>query len=84
MHYGDLDADLEGEIRRIAGFLGIAHMDESFRAIAEAVRLDNVKKNSDRIVGGVGLYFEGDAQTFLDKGTNGRWKDVLSDAELVQ
>lgn len=84
VHYGDLKADLEGEIRRIAGFLGIEHSDESFRAIAEAVRLDNVKKNSARIVGDMDEHFEGGAQTFLYKGTNGRWKDVLSETELVQ
>jgi aryl sulfotransferase len=48
------------------------------------VRLDNVKKNSDRIAGDMGLHFEGGAQTFLYKGTNGRWKGVLSEAELVQ
>ena len=84
VHYGDLKADLEGEIRRIAGFLGIEHDDEAFRGITEAVRLDNVQKNSDRIVGDMDLFFEGGAKTFLYNGTNGRWKDVLSEAELAQ
>ena len=84
VHYGDLKADPEGEIRRIAGFLGIEHTDEAFRGITEAVRLQNVQKNSERIVGDMDMFFEGGAKTFLFKGTNGRWKDVLSEAELVQ
>jgi len=84
VHYADLKADLEREIRRIAGFLGIEHTDEAFRGITEAVRFENVKKNPERIVGDMSPFFEGGAQTFLYKGTNGRWKDVLSEFELAQ
>ena len=83
-HYADLKADLEGEIRRIARFLGIEHDDRAFREIAEAVRFDTVKKNPERITGDMSLFFEGGAQSFIFKGTNGRWKDVLSEAELAQ
>ena len=83
-HYADLKADLEGEIRRIARFLGIEHDDQAFREIAEAVRFDTVKKNPERITGDMSLFFEGGAQSFIFKGTNGRWKDVLSEAELAQ
>jgi aryl sulfotransferase len=43
-----------------------------------------VQKNAGRIVGDMDMFFEGGAKTFLYKGTNGRWKDVLSEAELVQ
>ena len=84
LHYADLHADLEGEIRRIAAFLGIEHDDDAFRGIAEAVALGNVKKNAERIVGDMSSFFEGGAQTFLHKGTNGRWRDVLSEVELAQ
>lgn len=84
VHYNDLKADLEGEIRRIAGFLGITHSDEAFHAIAEAVHFDAVKKNPERIVGDLSPFFAGGAQSFVHKGTNGRWKDVLTEAELAQ
>jgi aryl sulfotransferase len=84
VHYADLKADLEGEIRRIAGFLGIEHTDEAFRGIAEAVHFDTVKKNPERITGDMSPFFQGGAQSFIFKGTNGRWKDVLTEAELAQ
>ena len=38
VHYGDSEADLEGETHRIAGFLGIEHDDDALRATIEAVR----------------------------------------------
>ena len=84
VHYADLKADLEAEVRRIAAFLGIAHTDEAFRAIAEAVSFESVKKNPEAIAGDMDMFFQGGAQAFIYKGTNGRWKDVLTDAELAQ
>jgi aryl sulfotransferase len=27
-------------------------------------------------------FFEGGAETFINKGTNGRWRDVLTQAEI--
>ncbi len=84
VHYNDLKSNLEGEIRRIAGWLGISHPDRAYAEIANAVHFDSVKKNPERIVGDISPIFAGGAQTFVHKGTNGRWKDVLSQAELAQ
>ena len=74
--------DLEAEIRRIAGFLDIARSDEEFAAIADACRFENAKKNADRITGDMSNNFQGGNQTFFHQGTNGRWKDVLTDEDL--
>ena len=84
VHYADMLADLEGEVRRIANFLGIEHEEGAWAEIADACRFDNVKKNTDRITGDMSLGFKGGAQTFIHKGTNGRWKDVLTAGDLAK
>jgi aryl sulfotransferase len=83
VHYGDLLADLEGEVRRIAAFLGIERSDADFAAIAEACRFENAQKNAARIVGDMSESFRGGSSTFLYKGTNGRWTDVLTHDDLA-
>ncbi len=83
VHFGDLLADLEGEVRRIAGFLDIRHPDRAFAEIADRCRFDAVKKNADRITGDMSWGFKGGNQTFFHKGTNGRWKDVLTNDDLA-
>lgn len=83
VHYNDLSADLEGETRRIARFLGIEHPASAYAEIAESCRFETVKKNPERITGNMDPFFQGGAQSFIYKGTNGRWKDVLSDDELA-
>ena len=82
VHYGDLLADLEGGIRRIADFLGIEHPDEAFRKITEACRFETVKKDADRVTGDMSWGFKNGNQTFFYKGTNGRWEGVLTEEDL--
>ncbi len=31
-----------------------------------------------------GAFWEGGAKTFIHKGTNGRWRDILSKEDVVQ
>lgn len=83
VHYGDLLADLEGEIRRIAGFLEIEHSDEAFAEIAEACQFETAKKNADRITGDMTETFRDGNRTFFHQGRNGRWKGVLTEEDLA-
>jgi aryl sulfotransferase len=83
VHYDDLKADLEKEIRRIASFLGIAVNENHLPGILERCSFDWMKTNSDRI-GDFQHLFEGGGQSFFFKGTNGRWRDVLTAAELAR
>lgn len=82
VHYNDLLADLEGEVRRVARFIGVERADDVYPQIADACRFDSVKKNAERITGDMSMGFEGGADRFIHKGTNGRWKDVLTDDDL--
>ena len=81
VHYDDLKADLEKEVRRIAGFLGIPIDEKLLPGILERCSFSWMKANADRIAQFDEL-FVGGGQSFFYKGTNGRWRDVLTAAEL--
>lgn len=78
MHFAELKSDLPGQIRRIASFLGI-HVDEShWDAIVEHCGFDYMKRHATKSVPLGGIFWDGGAQTFIHKGTNGRWRDTLT------
>lgn len=81
VHFADLKADMEGQIRRIAGFLDIKVADASWPAILEHCSFDWMKANAAKAAPLGGAFWDGGAQTFINKGTNGRWRDVLTAAE---
>lgn len=84
VHFADLLARPEEEIRRIAGFLGVELPEEAFAAIAEAVSFDAMRRQGDRYVPGGGQFWRGGAASFLHRGTNGRWRGVLTEDELAR
>lgn len=81
VHYNDLKADLAGEMRRIAGFLGIDVPEHLFPACVERCTFEKMREDPDRM--GNFEMFEGGLKGFIFKGTNGRWKDVLTGEELA-
>lgn len=82
VHYNDLKADLAGEMRRIANFLGIQVPVEHWPAAVERCTFASMRARGAEI-GQFELAFKGGADGFLFKGTNGRWRDVLTPAELA-
>jgi aryl sulfotransferase len=84
VHYNDLKADLDGEMRRIAAFLGIESQSEVWPRLVEAATFRSMKVDGDALLGEkIGALFEGGADRFLYKGTNGRWRDVMSADDLA-
>ncbi len=83
VHYDDLKANLESEVRRIAAFLDIPVEHRHLPGILERCSFDWMKKNSERI-GDFGDLFTGGGESFFFKGTNGRWQGVLTPQELEQ
>jgi aryl sulfotransferase len=82
VHYNDLQADLDREMRRVAAFLGVSVDEERWPAVVESCTFAAMKQRSDDI-GDFERAFVGGADAFLYKATNGRWRDVLSDDELA-
>jgi aryl sulfotransferase len=84
LHYADLKADMAGEIRRIAAFLDIEVEPGRWPAILEHCSFDYMKLNAAKSAPLGGSVWEGGAETFIHKGTNGRWRDTLSAAECAR
>jgi len=83
LHFNNLKADLDSEIRRIAAFLGIDVDEATWPAILEHCGLDYMRKVASEDAG-IKMVFKDGADTFFNKGTNGRWKDVLSEHEIAR
>ena len=82
VHYADLLADLDGQMRDIATFLELEVPEERWPHVVDACRFETVKKDPEKVVGDMSFGFQGGAQTFINKGTNGRWRDVLTPDDL--
>lgn len=81
VHFDKLKRDMPGEMRRIAGFLDIPIDESNWDTIVEHCTFDWMKNNGEKIVPLGGAVWKGGVKTFINKGTNGRWKEVLSPAE---
>lgn len=84
VHFGDLLAQPGVEIRRVADFLGIGLSATAEQRVVEAVRFDTMKKSGDKVLGRAAEMWDGGAQRFLNRGTNGRWRDVLGEKQLLE
>lgn len=82
VHFADLLADLEGEIRRIARFLEISPPAEAWPTILQSCTFAEMKKHGDELMPQTKMILQGGSDSFFHKGTNGRWRDVLSTNEL--
>jgi aryl sulfotransferase len=78
LHFTDLKGDMEGEIKKIAGFLKIPLNKARLPAILEHCSFDYMKTHATEVVPLGGAFWEGGAATFMHKGVNGRWRDILT------
>ena len=77
LHFNRLKTDLAGEMRKLATFLGIHLPEEKWPAAVEHCTFEYMKAHAERYAPMRGQVFQGGARTFINKGTNGRWRDVL-------
>lgn len=83
VHFANLKADLAGEMRRIAAFLEIDVPAERWPVILEHCSFDYMKAHAGSVAPLGGAIFDGGAETFINKGVNGRWQGVLSAEEVA-
>jgi aryl sulfotransferase len=81
VHFADLKADMDGGIRRIAAFLDIGIDEANWPAIVRHCGFDYMKANATASVPLGGAFWDGGATSFIHKGTNGRWRDILTNAD---
>jgi aryl sulfotransferase len=81
LHFNDMKRDLPGAIREIAEFLEIPLDPARFPAIVEHCSFDYMKSHAECVAPLGGTLWEGGAKTFIHKGTNGRWSEMLTPAD---
>jgi len=84
-HYADPLADLEGGMRRVANFLEIKLPESVWATVVRNCTFAEMKAHGNRYAPpDIDNIFEGGSQTFFHKGTNNRWREVLTPPELAQ
>jgi aryl sulfotransferase len=84
LHFANLKADMPAEMRRIASFLDIPIDEIKWAAIVEHCTFGYMKEHGAQSVPFGGDLWEGGAKTFMHKGTNDRWRDVLTPDDVQQ
>lgn len=84
LHFDDLKRDLPGEIRRVAEFLKIPIEESRWNSIVEHCSFDWMKKHAELVTPMGGIMWHGGAGTFINKGVNRRWKDVLTEQDIEE
>jgi aryl sulfotransferase len=82
LHFNKLKADLPGQMRHIARFLGIEIDEARFPAMVEHCSFDYMRRTASKHSPILDMVFQAGGNTFFNKGTNGRWKDSLTAADL--
>jgi aryl sulfotransferase len=80
VHFADLKTDLEGQMRRVSTFLEVDVPDALWPSVVERCTFDSMRGRATEI-GSFERRFDGGAESFFFKGTNGRWRDVLTPDE---
>lgn len=83
VHYRDLKADLEGEMRRVAAFLEIAIPDVVWPSLVEAASFTEMRRHGAALMPRVMKMFSGGPADFFQKGENDRWRGVLDEEDLA-
>jgi hypothetical protein len=79
IHYDDLCADLEGEMRRLAARLAIAV--PAWPGLVQAATFEQMRAKADQVVPGGGVLKSSAA--FFRRGRSGAGREVLCDEELA-
>jgi aryl sulfotransferase len=83
VHYADLSQDLEGEMRRIAEFLEIQIGDSLWPSLVRAARFEAMQAAGEQLMPQTRVMFTDGSKRFFNKGVNGRWRGVLTAADLA-
>jgi len=83
VHYDDLKADLEGQMRELAAHLQIEVDEDRWPRLVQAATFESMRHRADTTVG-AGREHWIDPAAFFSRGTSGQWRDLLDDADLAR
>ena len=82
-HYADLQADLIGELQRLAGELGIPCSPERALALAPEASLTRMRERATELAPEISQANWKDPRSFFRSGGTGEWRARLTDADLA-
>lgn len=82
LHYGDLKADLEGQMRALAARLGIEVPERLWPELVRAASFEEMRKRNTEVAPNATESIWRDTGRFFNKGTSGQWRDILDDDGL--
>ena len=84
LHYDDLKADLEGQMRQMAAGLGIDVDEHRWPRLVQAATFESMRSRAGTTVPGGGPEHWIDPAAFFSRGASGQWRDLLDDAGLAR
>ena len=83
MHYNDMLDDLEGAVRELAGFANIEVDNDKVNRVVNATTFETARERAiSEQDTSQPQTFKGGVGSFYFKGSNGRWRDVLTEEDL--
>lgn len=82
VHYDDLSADLDGEMRRLADRLGVHVDDARWPELVRAATFEDMRDRAEQLVPNAGGILK-DSSAFFRQGTSGAGRELLSDEQLA-
>jgi aryl sulfotransferase len=83
VHYNDLTANLDREMRRIADFLHISTPPGLWPDLVNAATFDTMKRDGQALMPHAGAAFEGGHDGFIHSGRNERWRNALAPEDIA-
>ncbi len=84
VHFADLKADLDGEMRRVAAFLEIETPAALWPDLVAAAGFAAMQKEGPGLLGKMGeMIFRDGGASFIHQGTNGRWRAAFRADDLA-
>jgi aryl sulfotransferase len=81
VHYDDLSADLPGQMRWLAGRLGIEVPEQAWPSLVQAASFEAMCGRADQLVPTAGIFKDNAA--FFRRGTSGAGREILGAGELA-
>ncbi len=82
LHYDDLKADLEGEMRRLADRLAVTIDEARWPELVEAATFERMRARADHVAPDTSHAIWHDTKEFFHRGSSGQWRALLDGDDL--
>jgi len=83
-HYGDLLADLPGQLRRLADVLAVPITDDELSQLVQFGRFEAMKADAAQTAPNADIALWRDTSEFFHRGTSGQWREVFTEEDLAR